>query len=106
MIDRGANGFAIATIIERRGIGAMVHRKLKAEFVERFCRHAGLNHIHQHIECFGGELARFAHGSEIFWTVQFDLARLAARRFGRIYEIHGCSTGLGARKGRGTWGRI
>jgi hypothetical protein len=77
----------------------MVHGKFKAQFVERFGCHAGLDDINHHVEGFCCEFASLAHGREIFRAMQLNLARLAAGGFGRVYEIHVTSMGLEARTG-------
>ena len=59
MIDRGANGFLETAIMERCGIGAVIHREFEGDFIEIFGGYARLHEIDQKImrsvlEKFGG----------------------------------------------------
>ncbi len=54
MIERGADGFAVAAIVERRGIGVMRHRELEDEGVERLRGGAGDHLRGQEVKRLGG----------------------------------------------------
>ncbi len=88
VVDGGADRLAVAAIVERGGIGAMVHRELEGEIVKALGRDAGLHLGREHVERERGQAAGLAHGGEIFRAVQFDLACLAAGSGCGVDEIH------------------
>ena len=83
VIERGADRFGEAPIIERGGDGAMIHGELEHELVERLGGDAGLDLIDQEIEHLGHEPARLGHAGEGVGAVKLDLgvARLGAGKF-------------------------
>ena len=78
VIDRGADRLAIAAIVERGWVGAMVHGELEGEIVEPRGGDARLDLVHEHVERLRRQAARLAHALEIRRPVQLDLAGLAA----------------------------
>ena len=65
MIDRGADGFAIAAIIERGRIGAVGYGEVEDEIVQRLGGDAGLHMRDEHVERLGRQPAGEAHALEI-----------------------------------------
>ena len=88
MIERGADRFAIAAIVERRGIGVMRHREIEDERVERLRGDAGPHMLGQEVKRLGGQPAGPAHSGEGLRPVQFDMARLAACNFDSVNKGH------------------
>ena len=83
VVERGADRFGEAAIIERGGDGAVVHGELEHEPVERLGGHAGPHLIDEEIEHLGHEPAGLRHAGEGVRSVELDLgvARLGAGKF-------------------------
>ena len=77
VVDRGAGGFGVAAIVERRGQGAVVHAEFEDEAVDRLGGHAGRDDAGQLVEAARGQLAGLAHAGEGFLAVEPDLAGVA-----------------------------
>ena len=78
MVDRGADGAAIATIHQWSGIGTMIHRELEAQTVEIVCRHTRAHGIIDQIKCLRSQATGLTHTLEGLRAVNLDFARLSA----------------------------
>ena len=97
MVDRGANTPRKTAIIQRRGVGVVVHREFECYAVQIIRRHTGLDQIDHQIERFRGQFASLAHGRKRVLAKQLDLACTALGGIGRFDEGHRAR--FGARNG-------
>ena len=81
VVQRRADRFAVATVIERRRVGPMRHGELEHQIVESFGTSARLNVARKHIKGLRGEQSSLPHASEGILAMNLDLACFAARRF-------------------------
>ena len=65
VVDRGADGFRIATVIQRRGNGAVVVHEFVAQHIELPGGDAGFDMVGDHIQRLGSETPGGAHPREI-----------------------------------------
>ena len=73
VIDRRADGFRKAAVVERCGNGAVVKGVFDYKFVEPISLNAWLNIRHEHVDRGSGKLARFHHACISFGPMNFDL---------------------------------
>jgi isoquinoline 1-oxidoreductase beta subunit len=78
MVDRGAGGFRVAAIAERRGGGAPGHDELVQQAVELLGRDPRRHMRGDHVERLGRQAASAAHPLEIRGGVDGDAAGFAA----------------------------
>ena len=105
VVDRGAGRLAVAAIHQGRRRRLVVHGELEHQTVDCFRRHAGFDHVGQHVEALGRELAGLAHAGEGRRAVQLDLSGLALWRQRRVDIAH---QGIAAAPppGRLSWGPL
>jgi hypothetical protein len=84
MIDRGADGLGIASIIEWGRHGVVVQGEFHHQLVELGGGHAGANMRRYQIERFGAQPPRPAHGVEALRSMQLDLPGVGNGRDGGI----------------------
>ncbi len=79
VVDGGAAGFSEAAIVERCGVGAVVHAEFIDDPVDMVGRDAGPDLVRQQVERLGREPADAAHAFEGFGIVYLDPPDIAFR---------------------------
>src|SRR5690606_21613570 len=96
MIDGGPAGFAETAIVQRCGIGAMIHPELKDEAVDVIRRDAGADFADEHVQRLCSQAANAAHALKGFCIMNLDPPDIAFGGVNGICIAHIAScSGLG-----------
>ena len=97
MVDRRADGFRKAPVVERRGLGSVIDDEFVYQPVELVRGHAGLHVGRDHVQRLGGKTARATHALESLRAPELDLSGIGVRcrlRGDVAWSVHGISTGM------------